>query len=235
MSSSHHPRSDGQPERLKQSMEIFLRCFVNACPAKWSSWIDLAEFWYNSSPHSAIGCSPFEALYGYPPCHFGISFLDDVMVHELSSWPQDRQVMTDLIRQHLSRAKERMKQQADEKRSERQFNLGDMVFVKFSHMFNPHSPHANQKLSFKFYGPLQVLSRIGTVAYKLQLLPSTAVHPVFHVSQLKAVVTSGTQVSPSLPPGIELPRVPIDVLQLRASYGHGFSGTRSHSLVWLAS
>ena len=31
-----------------------------------------AELWYNSSPHSAIGRSPFEALYGYPPCHFGI-------------------------------------------------------------------------------------------------------------------------------------------------------------------
>jgi hypothetical protein len=31
-----------------------------------------AELWYNSSPHSAIGRSPSEALYGYPPCHFGI-------------------------------------------------------------------------------------------------------------------------------------------------------------------
>jgi len=37
MSSSYHPQSDGQTERLNQTMETFLRCFVNACPAKWSS------------------------------------------------------------------------------------------------------------------------------------------------------------------------------------------------------
>ena len=37
MSSSYHPQSDGQTERLNQSMETFLRCFDNACPAKWPS------------------------------------------------------------------------------------------------------------------------------------------------------------------------------------------------------
>ena len=34
MSSSYHPQSDGQTERLNQTMETFLRCFVNACPSK---------------------------------------------------------------------------------------------------------------------------------------------------------------------------------------------------------
>ena len=115
MSSSYHPRSDGQTERLNQTLETFLRCFVNACLTKWSSWIALVEFWYNASSHSALGCSPFEALYGYPPRHFGISVLEDVVVPELSSWLQDHQVMSDLIRQHLARAKQRMKRQADKK------------------------------------------------------------------------------------------------------------------------
>lgn len=102
MSSSYHPQSDGQTEGLNQTMETFLRCFVNACPSKWSSWLALAEFWYNTSPHSATGLSPFEALYGHPPLHFGISVLEDVAVPELANWLQDRQVITDLIRQHLA-------------------------------------------------------------------------------------------------------------------------------------
>lgn len=130
MSSSYHPQSDSQTERLNQSMETFLRCFVNACPSKWSTWLPLVEFWYNASPHSAIGCSPFEALYGHPPRHFGVSAIDSVSVPELSVWLQDRLVMTDLILQHLSRSKERMKRQADKKRSKRQFHVGDMVFLK---------------------------------------------------------------------------------------------------------
>lgn len=130
MSSSYHPQTDGQTERLNQSMETFLRCFANACPSKWSTWLPLAEFWYNATTHSAICCSPFEALYGYSPHHFGVSAVDSVSVPELSVWLQDRQVITELIHQHLSRSKERMKRQADKNRTERQFQVGDVVFLK---------------------------------------------------------------------------------------------------------
>lgn len=71
-------------------METFLRYFANACPSKWSSWLPLAEFWYNASAHFAIGRSPFEALYGHLPRHFGILALDLVSVSDLSAWLQGR-------------------------------------------------------------------------------------------------------------------------------------------------
>lgn len=35
MSSSYHLKSDGQTEHLNQTMETYLRCFINACPSKW--------------------------------------------------------------------------------------------------------------------------------------------------------------------------------------------------------
>jgi transposase InsO family protein len=59
MSSAYHPQTDGQTERVNQCMETFLRCFVHACPKQWFQWLHLAEFWYNSSWHSALGTSPF--------------------------------------------------------------------------------------------------------------------------------------------------------------------------------
>jgi hypothetical protein len=71
-------------------METFLRCFAIACPSRWIHWLSLAELQYNSSYHSAIGCSPFQALYGFPPSHFGISAADSGSVPELSAWVKDR-------------------------------------------------------------------------------------------------------------------------------------------------
>jgi hypothetical protein len=67
MSSAYHTQSDGQTKWLNQRMETFLRSFANACPKRWLRWIPLAEFWYNTSFHTAIGRSPFEAFYGYTP------------------------------------------------------------------------------------------------------------------------------------------------------------------------
>lgn len=39
ISSSYHPQTDGQTERLNQCLEAFLRCTVHAAPSKWSQWL----------------------------------------------------------------------------------------------------------------------------------------------------------------------------------------------------
>lgn len=127
MSSAYHPQTDGQTERVNQCMETYLRCFVHACPTKWSSWLSLAEFWYNTSSHSALGRSPFEVLYGHAPRHFGLDSASACAAPDLSSWLHEREVMQSLIQQHLLRAQDRMKRQADKRRSERVFQVGDRV------------------------------------------------------------------------------------------------------------
>lgn len=43
MSSSYHPKTDGQTERLNQCVEAYLRCAVHACPTKWSQWLPQAQ------------------------------------------------------------------------------------------------------------------------------------------------------------------------------------------------
>ncbi|GJR58210.1 hypothetical protein Tco_1500372 [Tanacetum coccineum] len=74
-----------------------------------------------------------------------------------------------------------MKSYANIKRSDMEFAVGDFVYLKLQ-PYRQLTIRINKqhKLSAKFYGPFKVLERIGNVAS-----PTTQVHLVFHVSQLK--------------------------------------------------
>ncbi len=57
----------------------------------------------------------------------------------------------------------------------------------------------DNKLAPKYYGPYKVLQKIGSMAYKLELPPSSRIHPVFHVSCLKKVIGENIPVQTMLP------------------------------------
>ena len=62
-STTFHPQTDGQSERLIQVLEDMLRGCVMEFSGSWDRYIPLMEFAYNNSFQSSIGMAPYEALY----------------------------------------------------------------------------------------------------------------------------------------------------------------------------
>ena len=55
------------------------------------------------------------------------------------------------------------------------------------------------KLAPHFYGPFQIVQKVGQVSYKLDLPEGSQIHPVFYVSNLKAKLGAHVIPRPALP------------------------------------
>jgi hypothetical protein len=200
LSSTYHPQTDGQTKAFNKCLETYLRCFSSEKQHQWAQWLPLAKWWYNTTYHTTTRMTPFEAIYGHKPPPV-LSYLPGTS--KVQAVDQTLKVREDILRtlkENLVMAQNRMKQQADQGRSERQFAKWDQVFLILQ-PYKKTSLKAEhfQKLAPKFYGPYTVLKHVGQVAYQLALPSHSKLHPVFHVSCLKRVIGTRCQIQTILP------------------------------------
>lgn len=92
-----------------------------------------------------------------------------------------------------------MKYYADKQRTEREFEEGDWVYLRLKpYRQMSVAMQRNLKISPRYYGPFQILRRIGKVAYTLDLPQGSQIFPTFHVSNLKKCIGAKIQPIPTL-------------------------------------
>ena len=180
-STAYHPQTDGQTERVNQCLENYLRHMAFLQPKKWHHWLALAEWWYNTSFHTSLKMTPFQALYARPPPQLAELFLPP---DDINGALTPNVVATEIaqrIKENLLKAQERMKVQADKHRQERTLDIGDMVYLKLQpYRHTSLSIHRCLKLHSKYYGPFRVFTE--SREYCLQVVAARGVSGTSYLS-----------------------------------------------------
>lgn len=127
---TYHPQSNGQTEVANKTFESYLRCFVGTQPRNWSKWLPMTQCCYNFSYHLSTKTTPFEALFVYPPLrfiHYVTGTTDNQTVEDHN---RDQTIILQTLKSNLQVAQDRQKTQADQKRKELTFRVGECVFLK---------------------------------------------------------------------------------------------------------
>ncbi|KAE8660305.1 Detected protein of unknown function [Hibiscus syriacus] len=155
-STSVHPQTDGQTERVNALVETYLRHYVSATQRDWPKLLDVAQFSYNLQRSEATNQSPFEIVIGQQPLT-----PNAVVIGYQGPNPTAYQFAKEWQEQH---------------------ELARAFLAKLSGILrNPY----HKGLVRRYEGPFKVLKRVGTMAYKLELPSTIKAHSVFHVSLLK--------------------------------------------------
>jgi transposase InsO family protein len=200
-SSAFHPQTDGQSEVTNKTITIYLRCLAGDRPRSWLRWLPWAEFCYNTSLQSALKTTPFEVVYGRPPPPLLPFQSGSTKVAAVDKQLRDRDTFIANIKERLLQAQSIMKTYHDQSHRQVEFQVGNWVWLRLNHRTaSAIRPAGQNKLSPKYYGPYEVMEKIGAVAYRLQLPPKAQIHNVFHVVFLKKFEgTPPTEPTP-LPP-----------------------------------
>jgi len=196
LSTAFHPESDGQTERVNQTLEQYLRSYCSYQQDHWVSLLPFAEHAYNTSMSESTKASPFEINYGFSPKTQRSGMVSDNQgIHPdselvVKDWEGTWQEIQEIIQQ----AQERQRKWHDQKR-QRALDYVTLEDVRQSrakkadrvmlNRKNHRTKRPKKKLDHKMFGPFVVKRKVGSRAYEIDLPERWDIHPVFHVSLLE--------------------------------------------------
>ena len=193
MSTAFHPQTDGQTERLNQTIEAYLQAFVSKEQDDWVRLLPMAKFAYNNSTTTGNGMSPFYTNYSFHPAAMKpattepLNPASQVYAHWIHA-------VYDESRKGLENTQEQMCRYTDPARKEPPaYQVGDLVMLNGC---NIKMRRPSKKLDHKNHGRFQLEKIVFPLAVRLTLPRKWKIHNVFHVSLLEPYQTSEHRAPP---------------------------------------
>ncbi|KAI3526019.1 hypothetical protein L1887_05170 [Cichorium endivia] len=184
-SSAYHPQTDGQTEVVNRSLGNLLRCLVGDHVKAWDQKLCQAEFAHNHAVNRSTGFSPFQVVYSAQPR----GPLDLMSLPSSGSVPKKVQDFVEglhevhkAVHDNLVQANSKYKHDADQKRRQVDFDVGDFVWAVLTK--DRFSVGEYNKLSAKKIGPVEIVEKINSNAYRLKLPSHIRCSDVFNVKHL---------------------------------------------------
>ncbi|MBW0502742.1 hypothetical protein O181_042457 [Austropuccinia psidii MF-1] len=152
LSTSFHPETDGQTERVNQILEQYIQMYVSYHQEDWHTWLPLAEFAYNNAEHSSKKQSPFFTSYGRNPSFNSIHISHSSPAGKLS---KNLQSVQQVVKEELESEIRRFKKYADRNRW-----LGPFEVIK---KIGSHAYHLKFPLQWKSVHPVFHVSLLEPV------------------------------------------------------------------------
>jgi len=180
LSTSYHPQTDRQTEKINQELEQYLRFFIDHRQKDWPEWLASAEFAVNNKVHLTTKISPFIANYGRK-MRMEIDLRKKGKVKKAMEFVERMRNVQEEIGVALMRAQEEIKRQADRgRRKAENWKVGDKIMLSMKDLVFKKRPV--KKLVDQFIGPYTIDEVISTNAVKLQLPTSIRIHLVVNIS-----------------------------------------------------
>jgi hypothetical protein len=206
LSTAYHPKTDGQTEIMNQYIDQRLRPYVNHYQDNWANMLPAMDNAQLTLPHESIGISPYQLSHGVPPWKSfdwkepakPTSAREELSVREARKFTESLQAAYDFVRSNIERAQLANRRQANKKRREPDFDVGDYVWLLTD---NIQTDRPSRKLDNQQIGSYKIIAKKG-YSYQLDLPPSMGIHKVFHASLLRKAPNNPLpgQVVEPLPP-----------------------------------
>ncbi len=166
---------DGQSKQMNQTVETYLRHYVNRNQDNWVQLLSMAQFAYNNTQNETTRETPFWANYEYNP-----KVWQEPQAHESQSQKAILDI-TEIKKLHRDLTN-RIQQQTEQTTEVKPFVVEEKVYLRTN---NIHMKWQSKKLNNKSIEPFKVKRNVKGLSYKLDLLKEMRIHPVFHAFMLQ--------------------------------------------------